>query len=209
MKQAKIFLLLFITLFVLVFVGCSQETSLNETFDELGRWAVGDDDYAVAGVMDGVYRFNVQADTGSFWTTAGKSFSNGIYEVSVTQTGGTQDIGYGMMFRVDSSLDEFYLFEVSSDGQVWIGRCIGRCTQQEMLIGNWWFETAAINRGLNQTNVLRVNAEFANLSFYINDILIGQVTDETHAEGDIGLYVETLGNGNVQVEFDDFTVDPN
>lgn len=203
-----------LTFLLIALIGCSNDgadATLNETFDAVGSWRVGDDADAMGAVIDGVYRFDIKQESGSFWTTAGSTFANGVYEVDVVQRTGSVDAGYGMMFRVDDREDQsdaFYLFEVSADGHVWIGRCLQGCSEQKILVNNWWFESPAVNKGLDQTNRLRVYAEYGNLIFYVNDQEVGRVTDYTLIEGDIGLYVETLGTGGVQVEFDNFTINP-
>ncbi len=202
--------LLWLVLVLCGAVACADNSaeSLNETFDQVASWRVGDDFEASGQVEDGVYRFNITQETGSFWTTAGKNFDNGIYQVDVVQRGGPIDAGYGMMLRVDDETDAFYLFEISGDGYVWIGRCLQGCVEQRILVNDWWFESAAVIKGLNAINQLRVSAEYGNLLFYVNNVEVGRFTDYTFAEGDIGLYVETLGTGGVQVEFDNFTVTP-
>jgi hypothetical protein len=57
-------------------------------------------------------------------------------------------------------------------------------------------------------NKLRVNVEGGNMIFYVNGQEVGRVTDNTFANGDIGVLVETLGLGGVHVQFDNFTVTP-
>jgi hypothetical protein len=75
-------------------------------------------------------------------------------------------------------------------------------------VGDWWFESPAINQGANATNTLRVHAEGQNLIFYVNDQEVGRVTDDAFRSGDIGLMVRTLGESGVHVQFDNFTVTP-
>ena len=141
------------------------------------------------------------------WTTAGESFANGRYSVEATQTEGPLDSGYGMLFRVDDTNDSFYLFEISGDGFVWVGRH-DNGEDAGPIIGQWWFESPAVRQGLNQTNTLTVQAEAGNLIFYVNDQEVGRITDNTYSRGDIGLMVETLGQGGIAVQFDNFSVTP-
>ena len=53
-----------------------------------------------------------------------------------------------------------------------------------------------------------VEAESANLIFYVNDQEVGRVTDDTFSKGDIGLMVHTLGAGGAHIQFDNFSVEP-
>lgn len=181
----------------------------HETFDEAGQWGVGDDLNVEGQVENGVYDFLVKRDTGLFWATAPVTRGDGIYEVEATQVEGPLDNGYGMLFRFDPEDDDFYIFEVSGDGYVWIGRCAGGCSEASLpLVGDGWIESAAVKQGLDQTNVLRVRAEGANLIFFVNGEEVGRVTDNTLDEGDVGMMVETLGQGGVRVRFDNFKVLP-
>ena len=76
------------------------------------------------------------------------------------------------------------------------------------IIGDWWFESPAIKQGSGITNRLKVRAEAGNLIFYVNDQEVGRVTDNSYANGDIGLIAGSLGQGGVLVQFDNFKVTP-
>jgi hypothetical protein len=201
-------ILILILLVVLALSACGGEQAYEETFDELGNWRTGNDADAVGRVVDGVYDMTVEADDVTIWTTAGESFADGIFQVEATQVAGPDNNGYGMVFRLDDSKDDFYIFKISGDGYVWIGRYHSGGAEAEPLVGEWWFESPAVNRGVNQMNELRVNAEGGNMIFFVNNREVGRVTDNNFASGDIGLLVETLGQGGVQIQFDNFTVTP-
>lgn len=180
-----------------------------ETFDAPGEWRTGSDIDVEGEVKDGVFDLLVKADDMTIWTTAAKSFGSGVYEVEATQVDGPLDNGYGMLFRVDDENDDFYLFEISGDGYVWIGRYRnGGNDEIEPLVGDGWMESTAVNTGLNTVNKLKVEAEDANMIFYVNNQEVGRVTDDAFNKGDIGLIVRTLGAGGVRVQFDNFSVTP-
>lgn len=209
MLSRKGFALLVGTLILALLAGCNQlGGSYEETFDSVGSWGHGSDVDAEGTVVNGRYEFLVKSDLGLFWSTAGERFADGVFEVEAMQLDGPLDNGYGMIFRADDESDSFYIFEVSGDGYVWIGVCQSACEEETTLVGDNWFASDAVNEGLNQTNVLRVRAEGANLIFYVNNQEVGRVTDNTLERGDIGIMVETLGQGGVLVAFDNFTVTP-
>lgn len=201
---------LLVVIILLGLTAClGQSGPYQERFDEPGDWRVGDDADAVGQVVNGKYDLLVKADTTLIWTTAGKEFTDATYQVEATQVDGPQNNGYGMLFRVNDDRDDFYLFEISGDGYVWIGRYRnGGSDEIQAIVGDWWFESDAVNQGLNQLNVLRVEAEGANLIFYVNDQEVGRVTDDTFSKGDVGLMVETMGAGGVRVQFDNLLVTP-
>ncbi len=206
--RKKVLAALLLSLIVLV-AACGSQQPYLDTFDTPGDWRVGDDVDVSGDVKDGVFDMLVKAGDLLIWTTAGKEFGDGIYEVEATQIDGPLDNGYGMLFRVNDETDDFYLFEISGDGFVWIGRYLnGGDDEITPIVGESWMESTAVATGLNATNTLKVQAESANLIFYVNDQEVGRVTDDTFSKGDIGLMVRTLGAGGVHVQFDNFSVNP-
>lgn len=175
-------------------------------FDILDAWGGGRQEGAAGTVEDGVYRLRVTAPEGFFWTSAGRTFGDGVYEVEVTHATGPQDNGFGLLFRADSAAGAYYAFEISSDGYVWIGRCNDGCAQMITLVGEGWTFSDAVHRGTGAANRLRVEASGSDLAFYVNGVEVGRVQDAALAEGDVGLFVETLGEGNVTVTFDNVRV---
>jgi hypothetical protein len=209
LTKRKLFLTIVVLSLVLVVAACGGQQPYLETFDSPGDWRTGSDIDVEGEVKDGMFDLLVKADDMLIWTTAGEEFGDGVYEVEATQIDGPLDNGYGMLFRVDDENDDFYLFEISGDGYVWIGRYLnGGDDEITPIVSNSWFESTAVSAGLNVTNTLRVEAESANLIFYVNGQEVGRVTDDTFSQGDIGLMVRTLGAGGVRVQFDNFSVTP-
>lgn len=203
----------FLTLFILIvtiltIAACGgNDLPYVETFDSAGSWRTGSDTFTEGEVKDGVYDFYIINDDVSRWSSAGKNFSDGVYEVQATQVEGPLDNGYGLLLRADTGKGDFYLFKVSGDGFVWIGRYVDGVEDQP-IIGNHWFESPVVKTGLNQTNKLRVAAESGNLIFFVNDSEVGRVTDNSFNAGDVGLFAQSLGFGGVRVHFDNLSVTP-
>jgi hypothetical protein len=184
----------------------AEQQLYHASFDTAGTWGLGSDEGATAEVADGVHRLSVSAGNGFYWTAAGQSFGDAIYEVTATQHDGPLDNGYGLLFRAGPDAASFYVFEVSGDGYVWIGRCEAACATLTTLVGDGWFRHPAVRTGLGAANKLHVVAGGPEMRFFVNDVLVGEVNDGTLAHGDVGLFVETLGEGDVVVTFDDVTV---
>ena len=196
-------------LFLVLLAGCSGQNSqpYTETFDNPGNWSSGGDTYTEGQVTEGVYDLLIKGDDVSRWASAGEDFADGIYEVEAVQIDGPLDNGYGLLFRADTNSGNFYLFKISGDGYVWIGRYRDEAEEQT-IVGNHWFESAAVKQGLGQTNQLRVEAESGNMIFSVNGQEVGRVTDNNFQSGDIGLFAQTLGIGGVHTHFDNFSVTP-
>ncbi len=210
MSQARINRILpFLLLAALLLAACggagSQE--YNESFDSTGSWSSGDDTYTSGAVVDGVYDLLIKGDDVSRWASAGENFSDGVFEVEVVQIDGPLDNGYGMLFRAEPESGNFYLFKISGDGYVWIGRYRDEA-EEASIVGDHWIQSSAVKQGLNQSNKLGVQAESGNMIFYVNDQEVGRVTDNSFTSGDIGLYAQTLGFPGVHVQFDNFAVSP-
>ena len=201
-------LLLILAIFLLIGCGASTEPYL-ENFDSTGSWATGENDESRGAIAGGIYDFNVFVDTGIYWASAAERFGNGRYEVEATAISGPVDNGFGMVFMVDDAAGSFYLFEISSDGFVWIGRCEDNCrADMDILVENGWFESAAVNQGLGELNRLRVDASDGDLVFYVNNQEVGRAFDDTFTQGNIGVAVETIGVGDVQIHFDNYSFTP-
>ena len=199
---------LYVVMFSLLLIGC-QADPYQTTFDSKGNWGTGNENDVQGNVRGGVYDMFVTAESGIFWATASENLGYGTYRLEATQVDGPIDNGYGMMFLMDTNRNDFYLFEVSGDGFVWIGRCMDRCEADIVpLVGDGWFPSDAVNVGVNQTNVLRVDAVEGEMTFFVNDQLVGEAIDTVLTSGDIGVAVETYGAGGVQVHFDNFSFDP-
>jgi hypothetical protein len=195
-------------LLLAILAACGGSETYQETFDEPGSWRVESSGDVTGEVRDGVYDFLVTAVELTSWTTAGQSFSDGIFSVEATQVAGPDNNAYGLLFRLDDEQDDFYSFQISGDGFVWIGRYRnGGADEAEPIVNDWWFESPVINQG-DATNKLAVQAEGQNLIFFINDQEVGRVTDDAFSSGDIGLMVRTLGSGGVNIQFDNVMVSP-
>ena len=187
----------------------SNDGKYDEPFDAQGTWGVGNSDDVIGLVSNGIYDMTVKDNYGLYLATAGKSFSDGIYEVEAAQLSGSVNNGYGMLIRVDYDIDSYYVFEVSGDGFVWIGYCTALCDEvADSLVGGGWFRSTVVRSGLQETNHLKVVADGFRLTFFVNGVQVGRTSDSRLTVGDIAVMVETLGRGDVQVGFDNFAVTP-
>lgn len=133
------------------------------------------------------------------------SFSDFSLEVDGRIDGGSPATTYGVMFRMQSP-GEFYRFEVTGDGMYILER--------HDADGSWvrhtedWLDTVVINQGVGATNRLKVVADGAAISVFVNDVLLEEVTDNTYSSGNIALDVGTFDGGGASVSFDNLVVFP-
>jgi hypothetical protein len=196
-------------LLLALLVTACQSGPYAETFDKSGDWGSGSSADVEGRVDNGVYEMHVKSNSGLYLATAGEYFGDGIYEVEATQVDGPLNNGYGILFKVDEETDSFYVFEISGDGWIWIGRCADLCeSEQVALVGGDWFRSPAVNQGLQATNGLRVVVDGTLMTFFVNGVEVGRTSDDLLTEGDIAVMVEALGESGVRVIFDNFRFTP-
>ncbi len=179
-----------------------------ESFESVGDWTAGEGANAEGIIVDGAYQMSVELSGDIFWATAGQNFADGSFEVEATPVDGVVDNGYGMLFRINSDGNEFYVFKVSSDGYVFAGLCSDKCLEQQVLLETDWFASPAVKSGMGVTNVLRAELSGPDMIFYVNDEEVGRAKDDSVSKGDIGLLAETFAPGGLRVAFDNFSVQP-
>jgi hypothetical protein len=127
------------------------------------------------------------------------NISNGIVSVDVKQISGPITYFYGIVIR-RTSRGNYYLFEIDSNGK-WRFSKVVSSTFADVLP---YVPNAAIHRGLNATNRLKVIMQGNNFTFFINGTQVGQATDSTFASGRCGV-VDDISSG--EVVFTNFEVD--
>ena len=115
------------------------------------------------------------------------------------KTAATGDFNYGVAFR--RSGDQYYAFTISPRTKKWYILKSSPSALTTLKEG-----TEASIHDVDNPDILRVDAKGANFSFYINDQLIGQVSDKDYSKGEVGLYVQTFDATNVHVHFDSLAV---
>ncbi|MEZ4516417.1 MAG: hypothetical protein R3C44_06130 [Chloroflexota bacterium] len=210
-------LLLAATLLVIAVTACAEqqppltaETPGQVLFQEqfiagqTGDWLLEQDDLSSAEIANEQLVLTInQPNTIQFATLQAPVFSDFVVEVDGRQRAGSPDSSYGVLFRVQDS-QRFYRFSITSNGLYVIERhnpdgTWTRLTQD-------WLTSEAINQGQNVANRLKVIASGPELTFYVNDILLQQVTDATYPSGSVALSAGTFGGSSLQVSFDDLVV---
>lgn len=157
---------------------------------------------SAAGYADGKYFFEVRKEKFIIWETPGKSFGDVAIQVDSEVVAGDQDTDHGVICRYQDS-DNFYILMVTAQGEAAIRKQEGG--EFYLISGDEWLVSDVINPGL-ASNSLEAVCEGDNLALYVNGILLLETTDNSFAEGDVGLAAGTFGAAGVRVEFDNFVV---
>ena len=111
------------------------------------------------------------------------SLSNLAFEVKVTITQGSEA---GVVVRLDQTTGTGYYFFIQSQGSFVL--CKDDCSQAHTLSSG---SNGAINKGLNQTNLLAIVANGNTIGVYVNGQFVTTGTDSAHTRGQIGIEAGT------------------
>jgi hypothetical protein len=110
-----------------------------------------------------------------------------------------------ILFRADTINRNFYDFEVCQNGRYEVDLHTGgaRPTFKQLIPR---LSSSIIHNGLNQDNVLAVEATGNTLTLYLNYQKIASVTDSSYSQGQIGLYASGSFGDPTEVQFSNVKV---
>jgi hypothetical protein len=183
---------------------CAVEGPLfQDDFKDPGSgWGADQRDGFDRGYDEGVYFFDLRASNWLAWAFPGENFDDVSIEVNARVASGAQDGHYGVLCRYKDA-DNFYYFAVSADGYYAIFRRDEG--NMRVLTGDGMLSSSHIKTGRQVNHVLGV-CKGDELSLYVNDEWLATVTDDAHAQGDVGLGASSGPGGGTRIVFDDFVV---
>ena len=202
-------------LLLICLFGCVTPQEINLESDDVlfhdefgagstGSWILEGDELGQTAVVNEQLHVYVDGpNLMQFATLTEPQFQDFVLTIDARQLAGDLQSSYGVLVRMQDST-RFYRFAVTGDGHYMIERRNGD--------GGWtrlvsdWTSTPAVNQGLSVANRLRVEAEAATMRFYVNDVLLHQITDAQYAAGMIGVDAGTWGQGGLQVAFDNLVI---
>lgn len=171
---------------------------------QTGNWLLEHDEVSAVEITGEQLVLSVnQPNTIQYATLQEPEFSNFVAEVDGRQRAGSLESSYGILFRMQDG-QRFYRFSVTPSGLYVIERHDGDGTWTRLVED--WLPSEAINQGPNVANRLKVIANGPDITVFVNDILLQQVSDPTYSTGTIALSAGTFGGENLQVSFDDLVV---
>jgi hypothetical protein len=171
---------------------------------QTGNWLFEQDESASTGIANEQLAITITSPNTIQYVTLGDyTFTDFALEVDAWQRSGPVESSYGVLFRMVDG-NQFYRFDITGNGLYIVERrdADGRWTR---LVPDWT-STAAINQGLNVANRLKIIAAGDSLAFYVNEILLVQVTDSAYGSGAIALDAGSFGGGDLQVTFDNLVI---
>ena len=166
--------------------------------------ATDDTDTVDRFVENGQFMISVTAPSIVAWAECAEdSFDDFILEVDASQVSGPDNNIYGVLFRYDTNVNEFYVFAISGDGYYVLGINGPDRSDPELLVE--WTPSPAINLG-NATNHIKVEAIGSRIAFYVNDQYLGEVEDNRLTTGLVGFFVGTIDEGGIQIGYDNLKI---
>jgi len=165
-------------------------------------WDQTENDTYSASYYQGAYRIRVHASNREAWARPGLRFSAVQIETSATKIDGPNDNMFGVFCSYQSPSD-FIFFVISSDGYAGIG--VVASGERRLLSGQTMLPSDAIVLGEGR-NYLRARCTQDRLSLFVNGALVHDLPYENNTQGDVGLLAASYDEGEVEIEFDSFTV---
>lgn len=186
--------------------GDDQGPLFQDDFDNpRSGWGAGQREEFERGYEEGEYFIELHKPHWFIWAYPGQQFEDVSVEVDARLASGSQDSHFGLLCRyVD--VDNFYYFAISADGYYAIFRRVDGGDLEALTgDGSGMVPSPAIRTGAQSNHFLAL-CQGNELSLYINSQLLETVTDDTHAQGDVGVGAGSGPEGDVRIQFDDLVI---
>jgi SH3 domain-containing protein len=118
---------------------------------------------------------------------------------AASKTSPNGDYRYGLVLRRAGG--QYYAFTISPVSKKWAFLKVSPNGVETLKEG-----TDDSIHGPDEKDVLRVDAMGSNFLLHINDHYVDPVTDASYAQGEVGLYAESLDNPKIHIHFDTFFI---
>jgi hypothetical protein len=179
----------------------------EDTFDQEDKakdWPLGNQDDPLAtiswGITGGKYKWEAEArDSFVWWGYPTLQSASDFYLAATSQQLSGPSTGeYGLVYRITEN-DEYYLFELSADGQFAV--FLNDANGWDALLD--WQDSDAIR--LDGENQMAVIAQGEQFYFFVNGQKVADLYDDHLAEGKVGLLIGLSNPGDKgRWEFDNF-----
>lgn len=153
------------------------------------------------GVAGRAYRASATARMRVFWARHRGQYQDFSYGADVRLRAGTalsRRRGAGLFFRSDGGYRNCYVFHLNANGYYLIFKRVNGRTR---LLGDWT-PHQAINTAAGAWNRLEVEAYGTWLGFFINGVLVDEITDSSFAAGSAGVKAFGDSASGDRFEFD-------
>ena len=181
--------------------GQTSNVLYQDDFSNTGSgWLSRNSGGDVMEYSNGSFRIYVSGTMADLVANAGASLpADVVIDVDITKSGGTDNNDFGVTCRL-KDLDNFYFFQISSDGYAVIGKFENN--NMKYLSADAMQKVDGISAGTT-TNHIRAECIGNTFKLYANGNLVAQTTDSTFTSGgDVGLMAGSFDQGGVDILFD-------
>lgn len=177
---------------------------LRDDFSDTGSgWDRFSSDDVLTDYENGQYRILVKVANHSAWANPNQtSYSDVRVEVDAQKAGGVDDNEFGIICR-HADPANFYYATISSDGFYGFFRYVGGELE---IIGDGQLQPSDAIAPGTASNHIRLDCIGSTLTLYANGEFVGEASDNSLADGDVGLYAGTWDTPGTDILFDDFVV---
>jgi sugar lactone lactonase YvrE len=170
------------------------ESGWPEDSDEISEWHYENNQYFTL-VKEGGW---------STWAVGTEeAFADFALEADVRQVEGPGNAPFGLIFRHPDG-DNFYHFSITGNGQYTVGKLV---SDEWQYVGGIGWKSSSHIRTEGATNHLKVVCQGVQIALYVNGHHLSTVSDDSFAEGKVGLIVAAAqGSDPIKVAFDNFVV---
>lgn len=179
-------------------LGAATWTS---NLDSVSSWYTEDNDYSnIRGDNGTLLLTSKQAIGYNSWSMHYHKLTNFYLEATLKTSSCSGNDLYGLIFRApDTSTGYFY--SITCDGKVGLRAFDG----SEFTKVADFTPSPAILAGSNQVNRLGVLANGDNLSLYVNNQKVMDVSDSTFTSGTFGVFISSVNTPGFQISLDDLS----
>lgn len=177
----------------------------EDDFEDPTRgWTTSSDEDTSAETVDGQYRIAIYKQDYMAWGNPepGLELADFSLGVDARQVEGPLDNNFGLLFRLQEDGERFYWFQISADGYYSV--VLSEADEWVSVVA--WEESDAIYQGVGAINHLRVICSEDECEFYVNEIYLTSMADDTLRSGSIGLAAGAFDEPGVIVDFDNLSV---
>lgn len=166
--------------------------------EDQGLWETSDDPQTPIFYQAGAYHVGAFSQDSFVWGVGDVEVADLLLEVDLFPIAGADTNEAGIVFR-QKDAENFYTFMVTRNGFF---------TLRKLVNSEWsdlipWTAAEAMNSAENGVNRLGVMAEGPDITLLVNDVVVGQASDESFDSGSVGLSAGSFDADGIEVAFDD------
>lgn len=170
--------------------------------DPNSGWPTGQNETSEYGYQSNAYRIFAQGTNSIPWVSTDRVYDNLSLSVDARAISDSVSGYYGLLCRIQDD-QSFYYFVISNGGGYSVGKYINGTFRSYLT--EIWQPSAAIRQGA-LTNQLQMDCVGDSLRYYVNGILLTEITDTDFSSGYSGIVAASHNDQGFEALFDSFSI---